>query len=288
MTIRLRTLAIVVLIALALAGGAGALVTWLGVYDVSATRQHTAPVFELLDFAMRRSVEARARSIAVPRDLDERAKVVAGAATYRAYCVQCHGAPGVAPDPFAFGLAPAPANLLAAGRTWQPAEIFWIVRHGIKMSGMPAWQYRLSDADIWDVVAFVRAMPAMAPRDYEELARSLPRQAPAPSDPHAAAALRPGSADAGRQATRRYLCATCHTIPGFVSARHHVGPPLEGIGTRAFIAGVIANTRQNMVRFLRNPRDIDPLSAMPAMGMTEQDAHDIAAFLATLDDVGVK
>ena len=70
-----------------------------------------------------------------------------------------------------------------------------------------------------------------------------------------------------------------------MSAQHHVGPPLDGMGKRAVIAGVLPNSRENMVRFLLQPRQIDPDTAMPALGLSEQDARDIAAFLATLDKV---
>lgn len=67
-----------------------------------------------------------------------------------------------------------------------------------------------------------------------------------------------------------------------------MGPALEGIGTRSFIAGVVRNTPENMVRFLQDPQRTDPLSAMPSLAVTNQDAHDIAAFLATLDKVKSK
>jgi mono/diheme cytochrome c family protein len=286
MMIRLRTLAILFVAGLVMAGAAGALVAWLGLYDVSATSQHTDPVYKLLHYSMRRSVQARADALAAPRDLDSPARIESGLVHYRVWCIQCHGAPGVGPDPLAFGLTPAPANLLAAGRTWPPGDIFWIVKHGIKMSGMPAWAWRLSDEEIWEVVAFVRAMPRLAPSDYEALVRKAPQQAR--RERLQVAATRPGEVQAGRQATSRYLCATCHTIPGFVSAQHHVGPPLEGMGTRSFIAGVVPNTPENMVRFLQDPKAIDPLSAMPPLGVTEQDARDIAAYLATLDKVRSK
>ena len=235
---------------------------------------------------MRRSVQSRTEDLAPPRDLDDARRVRAGAATYRDQCVQCHGAPGVSPEPMAFGLTPAPANLLAAGRTWQPGEIFWVVKHGIKMTGMPAWVYRLNDDVVWEVVAFVRAMPRLAPRDYAQLASSLPPSAAAKTTNDAP--LRPGNVEAGRRATERYLCATCHVIPGFVSAQHHVGPPLDGMGKRGFIAGVLPNSRENMVRFLMQPRQVDPDSAMPALGLSEQDARDIAAFLGWLDKVKVR
>lgn len=290
MVIRLRTLAIAAVVAAVLALAAGVLLVQLGVYDISATRQHTAPVYKLLDHAMRRSIKARAGGAAVP-PLDSRERVLAGAAHYQRHCLQCHGAPGVSPHPLAFGLTPAPANLLAAGRHWAPAEIFWVVKHGIKMTGMPAWAIRLSDDEIWDVVAFVRAMPALAPREYALMAAALPQseETPGAATRHAPQPpLRPGDVQAGRAATALYLCATCHVIPGFVSANHHVGPPLGGMGRRAFIGGVLPYSRENMVRWLMDPQQVDPLSAMPAMGLTEQDAHDIAAFLDTLDKVETK
>ena len=94
-----------------------------------------------------------------------------------------------------------------------------------------------------------------------------------------------GDAKAGRRAVEQYLCATCHTIPGIVGANRHVGPPLSGVGRRQYIGGILVNSPENMVRWLRNPQQIDPASAMPALGLTEKDAVDIAAFLATLDDV---
>lgn len=286
MTIRLRTLALLAVLALAIGTGTAALVVWYGVYDVAADRQHTGPVFKLLDYAMRRAIQARAGAVSSTQpDLEDAARIRAGASHFRRHCVQCHGAPGVAPEPFAFGLRPAPANLLAAGRHWQPAEIFWVVKHGLKMTGMPSWAYRLDDQEIWAVVAFVRVMPRMTPREYAQFAPVPP--GPSASGP-AAAATRAGDVEAGRRATGQYLCATCHVIPGFVSAANHVGPPLNGIARRAFIGGVIANTPENMVRWLRDPQQVDPLSAMPALGLSEQDARDIAAFLSTLDQVAHK
>lgn len=286
MTIRLRTLLVLAVLLVTLGATAAGLGVWLGVYDISAVRQHTDPVFRLLEYAMRRSVHAQAGGVRAPAGLDDPARVRAGAAHFVAHCVQCHGAPGVSPDALAFGLRPAPANLLPAGRDWQPAELFWVVKNGIKMSGMPAWAYRLDDDEIWAVVAFLRTMPKLTPAQYAELAGAVsgpPRRAPRPDN---AAATRPGDVEAGRRATGQYLCATCHTIPGFVSANNQVGPPLGGIAGRAFLGGVIANTPQNMVRWLRDPQEVDPLSAMPALGLSEQDARDIAAFLYTLDEVG--
>lgn len=286
MRIRLRTLAIAASLLLAFGGTAAGLAVYLGVYDISASDQHTAPVFRLLDYAMRRSVMARASAGVVP-DLAEVQRVRRGAAHYREHCVQCHGAPGVAPDALALGMTPAPANLVGTARTWKPAEMFWVVKHGVKMTGMPAWQYRMTDDEIWDTIAFVAATVGMAPRDYAAMTRDLPphsHQREHGAARGASAALR-GDPDAGRRAAHHYLCATCHVIPGVVGADRHVGPPLAGVGKRSSIGGVIPNTPDNMVRWLQNPQQFDPLSAMPALGLAERDARDIAAYLATLDEV---
>lgn len=286
--VRARTLALLLLLALAAAAGSAALVVYLGVYDISATGQHTRPVYTLLDYALRRSVIARSDGLAVP-DLADPERIRRGAVHYRGHCVQCHGAPGVAPDPLAHGLNPAPANLVGTARHWSDAEMFWVVRNGIKMTGMPAWVYRLSDEEIWDVIAFTRASVAMAPQDYAALAAQLPAHQHTPPEPATAtptAVL--GDAQAGRRATARYLCVTCHVIPGLVGANRHVGPPLDNVARRGYLGGVVPNTPENMVRWLKDPRALAPLSAMPAMGLSDQDARDIAAFMYTLEQVAAE
>jgi cytochrome c1 len=77
-------------------------------------------------------------------------------------------------------------------------------------------------------------------------------------------------------------CGTCHAIPGIAGARGNVGPPLDHIGTRVFIAGMLRNTPDNMVRWLKNPQAIIPGNAMPNMNLSEAQARDITAYLAGL------
>jgi len=261
-----------------LAAVAAALLVYAGVYDISATRPHTAPVHRTLELALERAVRVRAADIAAPA-LDA-ARATRGEAIYRQHCVQCHGAPGEAPQPFALGLNPAPPPLVESRRHWSAAELFWIVRHGIKMTGMPAWQYRLADEEIWDVVAFLAVMPEIAPADWQARPPSPPRPvAPATA---AAAATRAADPRAGRAAMQQYLCATCHTIPGVTGARNQVGPPLGGLATRGFLAGRLPNTAENLAAWLREPQRHAPGSAMPDLHVSEQDARDMAAFLYTL------
>ena len=91
-----------------------------------------------------------------------------------------------------------------------------------------------------------------------------------------------GDVQRGRVAIRQYACPTCHLIPGITGANATVGPPLKGIAGRSYLGGVLRNTPDQMVAWLRNPQRFAPLSAMPDLGVTEADARDIAAYLYTL------
>lgn len=272
----------VVALVVAMGVGATGFVLW-GVYNVSALQQHTEPVFTLLNLALDRSIRQRAEEIGVPELTHDMAEE--GRRLYRSHCVQCHGAPGIGRHDVGKGMTPVPPNLAHTAKVKSPAEIFWPIKHGIKMTGMPSWQFKFTDEQIWEIVAFVTRMPDMSPADYQaqaaddgEASRSETRDAsaPAPSD---------GLSDPerGKMAIYGYACIACHRIPGTVGPRADVGPPLEGIGGRRYIAGVLHNNLDNMVRWLRHPTDVDPLTAMPDLGVTEQDARDIAAYLETLE-----
>jgi cytochrome c2 len=97
-----------------------------------------------------------------------------------------------------------------------------------------------------------------------------------------AAQLTGGEPERGRTAIRRYGCEACHEIPGVRGARSLVGPSLSGIASRMYIAGVLANTPTNMELWIRAPRAVDSLTAMPDVGVTPGDARDIASYLYTL------
>jgi cytochrome c2 len=91
-----------------------------------------------------------------------------------------------------------------------------------------------------------------------------------------------GNPDRGPALIRSYGCGTCHTIAGVIGANGLVGPPLTGIAQRSFIAGVLPNAPENMVRWIEDPKAVDSLTAMPVLGVTPADARDIAAYLYTL------
>jgi cytochrome c len=97
-----------------------------------------------------------------------------------------------------------------------------------------------------------------------------------------AAAMTGGDPARGPQLMCKYGCQACHTVPGVVGANGLVGPPLGGIASRSYIAGVLPNAPDNMLRWIRDPKAVDPLTAMPNTGVTQSDARHIVAYLYTL------
>jgi mono/diheme cytochrome c family protein len=274
-----------VLIFSLLAGSAGGLYIYLGLYNVAATEQHSPLVFEFMQYTMRRSVMAHARDVEIP-DLNDPRRIQNGALLYVRHCLQCHGGPGIAPDPVGMGVMPAPANLVETGREWSAEEIYWVIKHGLKMTAMPAWKYRLSEQDIVDLTAFVTLLPTISPTDYKnkyhvQVAENVP--ATSSEDPEDIENMHVGDAQAGRRAIQQYLCITCHQIPGVVGTTGAVGPPLGGIANRKYIGGVLYNTPTNMRAWLRNPQQFSPLTAMPNLNIKENDIRDITAYLYTLE-----
>jgi cytochrome c2 len=96
------------------------------------------------------------------------------------------------------------------------------------------------------------------------------------SEPRSAA---PGEAERGRLLLQQYGCGACHAIPGVPGANGNVGPPLDGVARRVYLGGVLANTPENMARFIRAPQSADPLTAMPDLGVEPGHARDMTAYL---------
>jgi mono/diheme cytochrome c family protein len=271
----LATLAGLVLVIVA--GGLGMI--YSGVYNISAIEQHTAPVYWVLTKTARRSIAVRSDDIEVP-DLSDPALIETGLLRYQDHCVQCHGAPGIAPQRFAMAMTPVPPSLLPSGREWSSEEIFWTIKHGVKMSGMPGWKFQLPKEDMWAVTAFVQTLPQLTPAAY----RDLLLEAQDASIGHDVGAVpefvgRLGDKERGRAALTQYGCTSCHRIQGMVGPDVRVGPPLRNVAEQEYVAGILPNTPEALVDWIRGPQEIDPLSAMPDMGVTERDAWDMAAYL---------
>jgi len=162
----MKTTLATVIVLLVLAAAAAAFV-YSGAYNVAADEPHW-PITERILHALReRSIETRAREL-VPPDLRDEKRVVAGAGHYAEMCASCHLAPGIADTELRQGLYPKPPEL-ASRAPGDPRESFWIAKHGIKLTGMPAWGSTHDDETLWNVVAFLQALPGMDEKRYREL-----------------------------------------------------------------------------------------------------------------------
>jgi mono/diheme cytochrome c family protein len=275
---RLRIVALTLVASAVLGFFGGILFVYSGAYDPAALSQHSRVGNWLLHSVALNSIGRRAQGVKTP-DLGEPAKIARGLGLYRRDCAQCHGAPGEAPAAFAMGLTPGAPSLIQVAREWPANEIYWAVKNGIKMTAMPSWRYRMSDDEIWDVVAFVETLPRLSPAHYRVLIKAETASAKTALDDNA-----PGVGDPrrGKLALEQYACAACHIIPGVIAQPGRVGPTLAGMGGRSIVAGLKPNTPEGMIEWIRHPDKVSPGTAMPDMGVGEQDARDMAAYLATL------
>lgn len=143
----------------------GAILIFNGSYNVAATAGHYKPVSAIIETTMHESVEARSENIQAPARFSE-AEIAAGAAEYKAMCEHCHGGPGVTRASWAEGIFPHPPEIGHAAEEWNASEIFWIVKHGIKMTAMPAFGPTHDDKTLWNIVGFVNRIPKMTPAEY--------------------------------------------------------------------------------------------------------------------------
>lgn len=144
---------------------AGMIVAWAGWYNVAADAPHWRVTSAFLEQVRDRSIESRSATLVVP-DLADPALIRDGAGHYAAMCDDCHLAPGMEHSELRAGLYPQPPVLATADRMRSPSADFWIVKHGLKMTGMPAWGATHDDRSLWGLVAFVRQLPQLTAQDY--------------------------------------------------------------------------------------------------------------------------
>jgi mono/diheme cytochrome c family protein len=167
----MKTVVMTLVVAALLLAACAAAFVYSGVYNVAASSPHGAVSGWIMEAAMHSSVERRAGLIEVP-DLGDRSLILAGANDFEGMCVQCHGAPGREPGAVGKGLNPTAPDLSEAADEMTAAEIFWITKHGIRMTGMPAWGATHADEALWPVVAFVESLPGMEAAAYADLLES--------------------------------------------------------------------------------------------------------------------
>ena len=149
--------------------GASAFI-WSGAYNVAADNPHWPLTEWIMETARDRAIAAQASDVVV-RSIDDESMIRVGAGNYDAMCVGCHLKPGVERSEASVGLYPAPPNL-ARRQSEDVARAFWIIKHGIKMSGMPAWGKSMDDGAIWGMVAFIEKLPNISETEYLELVES--------------------------------------------------------------------------------------------------------------------
>ncbi len=153
--------------------GLGGIAIYLGLYNIAADTPHFRPTYWLIEKLRDQSISVRARSITVPKDLADPKRISAGAGLYTEMCSGCHLAPGMEKTELSQGLYPQ-APELSRGTARSPAQQFWMIKHGIKMTAMPAWGKTHNDQLIWNMVAFIQQLPKLSPSQYEDLTRTSP------------------------------------------------------------------------------------------------------------------
>ena len=215
------------------AGVFGALTVVSGVVPIKASSGHWAITRWFLEFSMARSIATHSLFIDPPA-LDDPALVLRGAGHYELGCRPCHGAPGTAIPRIPAAMTPRPPELPPRIPHWAPEELFSIVKHGIKLTGMPAWPAQQRDDEVWAMVAFLRRLPELDAREYGALARGDPTTvadlAPA-SEPGPGAGTVPPSLVVD-------ICARCHGVDG-------TG---RGLGAFPVLAGQRSKYLENSLR----------------------------------------
>ncbi|GAA0260129.1 hypothetical protein GCM10009126_26930 [Rhodanobacter caeni] len=163
------SIAVVALLAIIIAGAA--VFVYSGIYNVGADDHHTKPVQAVMQTLREQSIRARSKDITVP-DLNDEQLILKGAGQYAAMCTVCHLKPGMQDSEIRPGLYPQPPNLSQV--RVDPKEAFWVIKHGIKMSAMPAWGGSHDDATMWSMVAFLQKLPDLTPQQYKDMVARAP------------------------------------------------------------------------------------------------------------------
>ena len=261
------------------------LYVYYGMYNISALTGHTAPVYKFLEFARMQSIETRIPEKAPSLDqFDWRG---AGVQIYEKHCLQCHGAPGLAPEPFALGMMPPPSAIARIASERSPEQLYWVIKNGVMMSGMPAWKYRLKEQELWELVAFLKKLPEFTTKDYALLRQQVPDAHESDHDSKEVITLaepQHQKSFKGQEVLQQYNCTSCHVIEGVASAIFHVGPPLTNISKRSFIAGFLPYSRENLENWIMNPTQLKPNTTMPDLGVSPEHAAAMVDYFESISN----
>jgi len=159
---------LVVLLVLLLVGAFA--FVWFGAFNVAATEKHSNVTLWLISLVRDRSIVMRAIASPPEPSLTDEQRIKAGLRSYQTMCATCHSAPGHKSSPVRKGLNPKPPRLdKQQVQRRSNAELYWIIAHGLRMTGMPAFGPTHNPEKIWGIVAFVRQLPQLSPQQYEAL-----------------------------------------------------------------------------------------------------------------------
>ena len=233
---------------------AGLIVVISGVVPITASSGHWKITAAILDFAKVRSVKTHSLGIRPPFRLDDPDLVLRGAGHYESGCYPCHGRPGSRIPLVMAAMTPPPPDLMPRISRWRPQDLFSIVKHGIKFTGMPAWPAQQRDDEVWAIVAFLQRMPELNGGAYEALVF--------------------GQADDVSTAPRavREICARCHGLDG------------AGRGSGAFpsLAGQRGAYLYGSLRAFADRRRFSGIMATVAATLDDQTMREMAAYYERL------
>ena len=260
---------LMLLLFVVVAAGGALLYAWSGFYNVAASAGHWGVTRWLLEFTMANSVERHARGIDAP-SLDDPVLILRGAGHYQGGCAPCHGAPGEARNPIVQQMLPPPPYLVEKVSAWNSDELFWIVKHGLKYTGMPAWVAPQRDDEVWAVVAFLRRLPLMTEGDYQLLARGDSARFDRRNADNMRLLVLAGTIGQSLSA-----CARCHGVDG--SGR--------GIGAFPRLAGQKASYLYETLKRYTSGARASGIMQPAAATLSDAEMQALATYYAELTDV---
>lgn len=169
----------------------GGIFAYSGAFDIAADSPHSALVYKVIETTRDRAIDSRAATLTLPTNLADAERARRGAGNYDEMCVSCHLKPGETDSEIRKGLYPVPPDLTktnparATNSELHHKRQFWVIKHGIKASGMAAWaKGGMDDEAIWDLVAFLQKMPSMSPDEYKTLVDASDGHSHAGADHH--------------------------------------------------------------------------------------------------------